>query len=200
MKKIGITGGIGAGKSLICNVLELLGVPNYPADYRAKWLQSNDPELKSQISQHFGTEAYQLDGELNREFLSKEVFGDDTKLKLLNSIVHPVVAKDFESWCDTHSDKPYILKEAALLYETGSYKLLDATINVHADQAIRLQRVLERDPNRTEVSVLAIMKKQLSDQERLDLADYTIYNDESDSVIKQVVRFHKKMIHEGSSD
>lgn len=194
MKKIGITGGIGAGKSLICELFILLGIPNYPADHRAKWLQSNDPELKAKIAQHFGNEAYFENGDLNRDYLSKEVFGDDEKLKSLNSLVHPAVGKDFENWCNQHSDKPYVLKEAALLFETGSYKQLDATINVHASQELRLKRTLERDPQRTEESVLAIMKKQFSDKKRMELADYVIYNDESRSVIRQVLEFHEKLV------
>jgi dephospho-CoA kinase len=194
MKTIGITGGIGAGKSLVCKVFELLGIPNYPADHRAKWLQSNDPELKAKIAFHFGKEAYFDNGELNRDYLSKEVFEDDEKLKLLNNLVHPAVAEDFKKWCKQHSDKPYILKEAALLFETGSYKQLDATINVHANQDLRLKRTLERDPHRTEESILSIMKKQFSDEERMELADYVIYNDESKSVIKQVMELHKKLV------
>mgnify|MGYP003109017273 CR=1 FL=1 len=194
MKKIGITGGIGAGKSLICEVFQLLGIPNYPADYRAKWLQSNDPELKTKITHQFGEEAYFENGDLNRDYLSKEVFGDDEKLKLLNSLVHPAVGKDFEKWCAQHADKPYILKEAALLFETGSYKQLDATINVHANQELRLKRTLERDPQRTKESVLAIMKKQFSDEKRMELADYVIYNDESRSVIRQVMEMHKELV------
>ena len=193
MKKIGITGGIGAGKSLICDVFSLLGIPNYPADSGAKWLQSNDKELKSQIVNHFGTKAYFVNGGLNRTFLSQQVFTDDNKLKLLNNLVHPAVARDFESWCNQHNDQPYILKEAALLFETGSYKQLDATINVHAGKEIRLKRTLQRDPQRTKDSVLAIMQKQLSDQERIELADYIIYNDESQSVIKQVIDLHQKL-------
>ncbi|WMN07611.1 dephospho-CoA kinase [Marivirga arenosa] len=195
MKKIGITGGIGAGKSLICEVFNLLGVPNYPADYRAKWLQSNDPELKKLIVINFGNEAYLNNGELNREYLSKAVFNDDKKLKTLNGLVHPAVAKDFEYWCDKHSDKAYVLKEAALLYETGSYKQLDATINVHANQELRIERTLKRDPQRTKESVLSIMNKQFSDQKRLNLADHIIYNDESRSVILQVIKLHEELVN-----
>jgi dephospho-CoA kinase len=194
MKKIGVTGGIGAGKSLVCEVFQLLGIPNYPADSRAKWLQSNDSELKAKIAFHFGKEAYFDNGELNRNYLSKEVFGDDDKLELLNRLVHPAVADDFKSWCAQHSDKPYVLKEAALLFETGAYKQLDATINVHASQEIRLKRTLARDPQRTQESVMAIMKKQLSEVERLELADHTIYNDETLSVIKQVMELHEKLV------
>jgi dephospho-CoA kinase len=194
MKTVGITGGIGAGKSLICQLFQLLGIPNYPADQRAKWLQSNDTALKEKISHHFGKEAYLENGVLNRAYLSKLVFEDGEKLKLLNSLVHPAVAKDFEKWCAEHSDNPYILKEAALLFETGSYKQLDATINVHASQEIRLKRTLRRDPQRTPDSVLSIMNKQMPDKERMELADYVIYNDESQSVIQQVMELNKQLL------
>ncbi|MBK6266540.1 dephospho-CoA kinase [Marivirga sp. S37H4] len=193
MKKIGITGGIGAGKSLICKIFELLGIPNYPADARAKWLQENDPKLVSQIKQHFGAESYSPEGTLNRSYISKIVFGNDEKLRILNKLVHPAVANDFYNWCIQHSDKPYMLKEAALLFETGSYKQLDATINVHASQEIRLDRTLARDPQRKEEEVLSIMKKQMSDEERLRMADYVIFNDDSQSVIKQVVELNQKL-------
>lgn len=194
MKKIGITGGIGAGKSLICKLFELLGVPNYPADFRAKWLQENDPKLVAQIKEHFGEASYTPDGKLNRNYLSEQVFADDNKLKQLNSLVHPAVAIDFENWCQQHQQKPYVLKEAALLYETGSFKKLDATINVHAASEIRLHRTLSRDQHRKEKDVIAIMSKQLSDAERLKLADYVIYNDESKSLIKQVVLLNEQLI------
>lgn len=187
MKKIGITGGIGAGKSLICKLFELLGIPNYPADFRAKWLQENDSELIVQIKENFGEKSYLPEGQLNRTYLSEQVFADDNKLEQLNSLVHPAVAKDFENWCQQHQQKPYILKEAALLFESGSYQKLDATINVHAAAELRLQRTLSRDPHRKENDVLTIMNKQLSDAERLKLADYIIYNDESKSIIKQVI-------------
>lgn len=194
MNKIGITGGIGAGKSLIAKIFELFNIPCYPADARAKWLQTHDTELKKEIIQHFSDGAYLPSGELNREFLSKEVFADDKKLELLNSLVHPAVGKDFEKWCNSHADKPYVLKEAALLFETGSYKQLDATINVHADESLRISRTLARDPQRTEESVKSIIKKQFSDAKRNQLADYIIYNDETQSVILQVVSLHEKLM------
>ncbi|GAA5034780.1 dephospho-CoA kinase [Marivirga lumbricoides] len=193
MKKIGITGGIGAGKSLICKIFELLGIPNYPADYRAKWLQENDPHLTEQIKNNFGQNSYTSDGKLNRTYLSEQVFSDDSKLKQLNSLVHPAVAIDFEEWCRQHENKPYILKEAALLFETGSFKQLDATINVHASQELRLKRTLSRDSHRKESDVIAIMRKQLRDGERLKLADYIIYNDESRSIIKQVIALNQQI-------
>ncbi len=191
MKKIGITGGIGAGKSLICEIFELLGIPNYPADVRAKWLQENDPELTKQIKENFGPESYTTDGKLNRGYLSELVFTDDEKLKKLNSLVHPAVGKDFKKWCEQYTNKPYVLKEAALLFETGSYKQLDATINVHASEELRLERTLKRDPQRQESNIRSIMKKQMSDEQRQDLANYTIYNDDSQSLIKQVVELDK---------
>jgi dephospho-CoA kinase len=195
MKAIGITGGIGAGKSLIAKIFELFNIPCYPADARAKWLQTHDAQLKQQIIQHFSEQAYNTTGELNREFLSREVFANDEKLQLLNSLVHPAVAKDFKNWCNEQpAAQPYVLKEAALLYETGSYKQLDATINVHADESIRIKRTLARDPHRTKESVKSIIHKQFSDEKRNGLADYIIYNNETQSVILQVVALHEKLI------
>jgi len=184
LKRIGITGGIGAGKSLVCKIFKALDIPNYPADARAKWLQVNNPELKSQIEALFGSEAY-YNGQLNRTFISKIVFDNPEKLKKLNELVHPAVAKDFDQWCENHQDKAFILKEAALLFETGSYKQLDATILVHAPDEIRLKRTLERDSHRTEEEVKKIMDQQMSESNKMSLADYMITNDGKTSLIKQ---------------
>ena len=192
MKKIGITGGIGAGKSLVCNIFEVLDIPNYPADARAKWLQVNNSQLKAQIEALFGAEAYQ-EGQLNRAFISKIVFGNPEKLKKLNELVHPAVAKDFQQWCENHQDKPFILKEAALLFETGSYKQLDATILVHAPEEIRLKRTLQRDPHRTEEEVQKIMDQQMEESKKLELADFIITNDGKTSLIKQCHSLFEKI-------
>ena len=153
---------------------------------------------QEQIIQYFSEKAYLDSGELNRDYLSNEVFHSDEKLELLNSLVHPAVAKDFEKWCEKHKQKPYVLKEAALLFETGSFKQLDATINVHAEESLRIKRTLARDPQRTEKSIKSIINKQFSDDKRNELADYIIYNDETQSVILQVAAFHKKLIERRS--
>lgn len=193
MKKIGITGGIGAGKSMICHIFEILGVPNYPADQRAKWLQKNDRLLKSQIITLFGDRAYTETSELNRSYISQIVFNNTEKLAALNALVHPAVATDFERWCEEHSQKPFILKEAALLFETASYKSLDATIMVYADQNIRMQRTLARDAQRTPEEVEKIMKQQMDPEKMLQLADFIIYNEGNNSVIQQCVALFQRL-------
>jgi dephospho-CoA kinase len=193
MKKIGVTGGIGAGKSMICHIFEILGVPNYAADQRAKWLQKNDNILKNQIMTLFGEQAYTDTGELNRAFISQIVFNNTDKLAAINALVHPAVAKDFDQWCEKHAQKPFILKEAALLFETASYKSLDAIIVVYASKELRMQRTLERDAQRTMAEVEKIMKQQMEPEKTLQLADFIIYNEANTSVIQQCVALFQRL-------
>ncbi|MFQ3213608.1 MAG: dephospho-CoA kinase [Marivirga sp.] len=193
MKKIGVTGGIGAGKSMICHIFEILGVPNYAADQRAKWLQKNDNLLKNQIMTLFGEQAYTDTGELNRAFISQIVFNNTDKLAAINALVHPAVAKDFDQWCEKHAQKPFILKEAALLFETASYKSLDAIIVVYASKELRMQRTLERDAQRTMAEVEKIMKQQMEPEKTLQLADFIIYNEANTSVIQQCVALFQRL-------
>lgn len=198
MKKIGITGGIGAGKSLVCHIFEILGIPNYPADQRAKWLQKNNIPLKNEIIALLGPDAYLTDGELNRQYISKIVFNNAEKLSLLNELVHPAVAKDFDEWCKMQTSKPFILKEAALLFETGSYKALDANILVHANEEIRMARVLNRDPHRTKEEIQKIMQQQMAEEEKISLANHIILNNESSPLIKQCVELFNLLKGESS--
>ena len=140
---IGITGGIGAGKSIVSKVFETLGIPKYDADTRAKWLMNNNQKLVDSIRKLFGNNAYQ-NGELDRKFIASKAFEDKTLLEQLNQLVHPAVSKDFTEWANQHHT-PYLLKEAALIFETGSYKDLDKIITVTAAEPIRIQRVMKRD-------------------------------------------------------
>lgn len=199
--QIGITGGIGSGKSLICNIFSTLGVPIYDADSRAKWLMTNDKELIAEIKHSFGEESYYEDGELNRMYLAQKVFNNKEQIKLLNSLVHPKVGKDSLKWSEQWQGKvPYVVREAALMFESGSYKVMDKTITVFAPIDIRVQRVLKRDPQRSEHQVRAIIDKQMSEEQRQSLADYVITNDESAMVIPQVLDLHEnflKMQHSG---
>lgn len=187
--KVGITGGIGSGKTLICKVFELLGVPLYNADERAKWLVANNTTIKSLLIKNFGEQSF-MDGKLNRSYISSIVFEDQQKLELLNSIIHPEVEKDFEEWVAQHSQHPYVLKEAALLYESGSYKKLDTIISVYAPVELRIKRLLVRDPHRTKNDIENIMHKQMDEEEKRSRADYVIYNDEKAMVIPQVLQLH----------
>ncbi|GGZ34233.1 dephospho-CoA kinase [Echinicola pacifica] len=189
---IGITGGIGAGKSTVARVFALLGIPIYYADDRAKWLMGNAPELKQQIIAAFGEESYLPEGSLNRSFLAEQVFSNPEKTTVINGLVHPAVKADFESWAEKQ-DSPYVLKEAALLVETGAYKDLDKLITVTAPQEVRISRVLQRDPQRSREQVLSIMDKQSSDSKKNKLADFIVTNTEDRLLIPQVLRIHEQL-------
>ncbi|MEI6409971.1 MAG: dephospho-CoA kinase, partial [Bacteroidota bacterium] len=144
---VGITGGIGVGKSTVCRIFEALGIPVYDADYWAKWLITNDPALKQQIKELFGAEAYLPDGTYNRAFVASQVFSDKNKLAALNASVHPAVARHGAEWHQAQIERgcPYTLKEAALMIESGSYRQLDCLIVVTAPESLRIQRVMQRD-------------------------------------------------------
>jgi dephospho-CoA kinase len=191
--RIGITGGIGSGKTLVSKIFSLLNVPVYNADERAKLILHNDKMVVTKVKEAFGEEAYQ-NGILNSAYISQKVFNDPRKLEILNSIVHPQVGTDFKKWCDEFSERPYVLKEAALLYEAGSYKDLDKIIVVNAPENLRIKRVVKRDPQRTEESVKSIIAKQWPDDEKVRRADYVIMNDDKNMIIPQVIALHEKFI------
>lgn len=191
-KRIGITGGIGSGKSTVCRIFKILGIPVYSADDQAKWLMANNQNLKSQISEAFGKDSYLPDGSLNRAYLAEMVFSDPEKVKKINYLVHPAVALDFESWAKKQT-APYILKEAALLFESGSAKDLDKVINVSSPLKIRLSRVLMRDPHRDEAQVNMIIDQQLPDEKKNEMADFVIKNTDTKLLIPQVLQIHSKL-------
>jgi len=187
--KIGITGGIGSGKTYICRLFEALGIPVYNADEEAKRLMNTDIRIKEKLIAQFGESTYK-DGLLDRAFLANMVFSDKDKLELLNGIVHPIVIQEAKDWAERQTTR-YSLKEAALLFESGSYKELDYTILVTAPMDIRIQRVIERD-GATEQQVQERMNKQLSDEEKLQLADFVIVNDGITPLLPQVWTLHQK--------
>ena len=197
--QLGITGGIGTGKSTVCKIFQTLGIAVYDADTRAKLVMTTDEILKKELKKAFGEEAYLSENEINRDYLLKTVFSnqsdnnnDNSKVELLNSIVHPAVGRDYQSWYNKNKDKsPYLLKEAALLFESDSYKVLDAVIVVHTPLEERIKRVLKRDSHRTEEQVKAIISKQLPEEEKLKRADFVIYNDASHFLIEQVLGLHE---------
>jgi dephospho-CoA kinase len=193
MLKIGITGGIGSGKTTVCHIFEALGIPVYYADDRAKALMTTDLGLVAAIKTNFGAESYFPDGSLHRAYLSNIVFKDAEKLALLNSLVHPAVFRDGEAWHAAQKNVPYTLKEAALLVETGSYKAVDKLITVFAPQKMRLQRVLERD-KATRAAVLARMSKQMPEREKMKLADFIIKNDGKHGLVRQVWEVHQELL------
>ncbi|WP_200890795.1 dephospho-CoA kinase [Pedobacter lusitanus] len=195
MIKIGITGGIGSGKTTVCKVFEKLGIPVFYADTVAKDIMITDPVLREGIIQTFGKESYTTDGKLNNKHIAGIVFNDKEQLARLNGLVHPAVFRAFDSWQKTiPADIPYTLKEAALLFESGSYKMCDKSILVTAPADVKIQRVMERD-GVTRAQVEARMDKQLSDEEKKKMADFLITNDESQPVILQVLELHHQFIN-----
>ncbi|AKQ46960.1 dephospho-CoA kinase [Rufibacter radiotolerans] len=190
MLKIGITGGIGSGKSIVCQCFQLLGVPVYDSDSRAKWVMHHDPELREQLIAAFGPETFDAQQNLNRTYLSQKVFHNATELARLNGLVHPQVRKDFHAWLEAHQAAPYILKEAALMFESNAYTQVDYVLTVSAPTPLRLARTLQRDPHRTATDVEAIMAKQLSEEERVRRAQFVLYNDDTQLVLPQVVKLH----------
>ncbi|MBP7184970.1 MAG: dephospho-CoA kinase [Saprospiraceae bacterium] len=192
MKKIGITGGIGSGKTTVCKIFEILNIPIYYADDRSKWLINNNEYIINKLKLNFGDDIY-VENILDRKKLAFIVFNNSVKLNELNSIVHPFVQSDFEEWCELQTESKYVLKEAALLFESGSYKCLDLTINVVAPLAERIKRVKERDGS-TEIEIINRINKQWSDNEKLKICDLVIYNNNNLSLIHQVLRINKLII------
>lgn len=189
--QVGITGGIGAGKSLVTRIFQTLGVPVYDSDSRAKYVMTTDGILISNIKKEFGELSFHPDGSLNRPYLSELVFRDEKRLGKLNELVHPRVANDYREWVAEHAQYEYLMKEAALLFETGSYKQLDHVILVVAPEALRIERVVRRDKGRTPDQVRQIMERQMSDEEKMKLTDTIVWNDESRLVIPQVLELHE---------
>jgi dephospho-CoA kinase len=190
MKIIGITGGIGSGKSTVCNIFNILGTPVYQSDERAKFLMQNDTILKHQIIHEFGKESYANDT-LNRAHLATIVFNSKKQTEKINTLVHPVVARDFLSWYESQTSN-YVLKEAALMIESGAYKSLNHMIGVSAPIDIRIKRTMKRDAFRTEAEIRSIIDKQVSEEERIALSDHIIINDGTSLLIPEVIKLHEK--------
>lgn len=196
--KVGITGGIGSGKTTVCKIFETLGIPVYYADMRAKWLMAQDPALVASIKELLGLKAYREDGSLDRAYIAQEVFGNATKLQQLNQLVHPAVAEDGERWHEAQKGVPYTLKEAALLFESGSYLAMDKMITVFAPEELRIQRVVARDHSSPE-AVRARMAQQMPEEEKVRRADYVIHNDGQQPLIPQVLAIHRELLLLSSS-
>lgn len=191
MLKIGITGCIGSGKSTVSKIFAQLGVPVYDADSRAKELMRNSPALVNEIKNTFGDRAYNNDGSLNRSHISSMAFSDKSLLEKLNSIVHPYVFKDFDEWCSKHTESKYIVKEAALMFESDSYKHLDEVIVVTSPEELRIERTIKRD-HISRDAVLNRMKNQMSEKEKLARGNYEVKNNEAELLIPQVLNLHRK--------
>ena len=191
MLRIGITGGIGSGKTTVAKIFEVLGVPVYYADDAAKKLMNEDEEIREKIIHHFGPESY-LDGKLNRPFLAKQIFSDPGKTKIINSIIHPATIADAAKWMDAQS-APYAIKEAALIFEAHAEKNLDLIIGVTARVQMRMKRVMQRD-NISESAFLARAEKQMDEGEKMSRCDIIINNDEEEILIPKVVAVHENIM------
>lgn len=192
MLKIGITGGIGSGKTTICSIFKLLNIPVYNADLMAKKLMTSDENLIESIKILLGNESYTQNGELNRPYIANIIFKNIRKLKKLNFLVHPAVKIDFEKWA-TEQESKYVIKEAALLFEAGSYKDLDYNILVFAPLEVRISRVINRD-NTDRESIISRINNQMPEEEKNKLADYFINNDGNHSLIKQILQLHSEFL------
>ena len=191
MLKVGLTGGIGSGKSTVAQLFEVLGIPVYYADEAAKRLMNTDEELKMAIKKNFGESAYKNDS-LDRQYLASVVFNDTYKLELLNSFVHPATIRDAERWMEQQTT-PYIIKEAALLFESGAAEHLDYIIGVDAPLTVRIKRVIDRDGvSRDEV--LKRINNQMDENIKLKLCDFIIFNDEQQMLIPQALELHQKLL------
>lgn len=193
MLRLGVTGGIGSGKSTVCKIFEHLGVPVYNADDRAKFLIANDSSIQNGIISVFGDDAY-LDGIYNRPYISKIVFEDKVKLRQLNDIVHPAVLNDWALFCAGHQDHKYIVKEAAIMLESEGRNSIDKVVLVYAPEDVRINRVMQRD-NVSEEAVKTRIASQMPEEEKMKLADFVIYNDgQHDSLIQQVLNLHNQLL------
>lgn len=186
MKKIGLTGGIGSGKSTVAQVFRALGVPVFVSDDEARRLQENDPEVVKAIAALFGKEIYK-DGKLDRAKVATVVFADKEKLSQLNAIVHPAVGKAFEKFCATHNDAPYVIKEAAIIFEHSLEKQLDGVITVTAPDEVRIARVMTRDQAERE-AVIRRMQNQMPQEEKAKRSAFVIMNDGKEMLLPQVLK------------
>lgn len=191
MLKVGVTGGIGSGKSTVAKIFEVLGIPVYYADDATKKIMNADEELKASLIKNFGEQTYQ-NGQLNRSYLASVVFADKEKLELLNSLTHPATIRDANRWIEEQTSA-YIIKEAALLFESGANEYLDHIIGVFAPVEIRIQRAMARD-NITREEVLQRMNRQMDEENKMKLCDSVVINDEQQLVIPQVLALHNQFL------
>ena len=193
--KIGITGGIGSGKSLVCQIFKTLKVPVFEADKEAKEIIDSDPITRKALGELLGNGIFDPDGKINRHVMAGIIFNDQELLMKVNAIIHPAVRHRFNSWHAEQKSR-YIIQEAAILFESGVFRLMDMNIVVTAPEEMRIRRVMQRD-GVTKEKVYERMKNQWPEEEKVMLADYIIRNDESQSLIQQVLEIHQKILNYG---
>ena len=192
MLKVALTGNIGSGKTLICRFFEILGVPVFYADAQAKKLYENK-KILLKVKQEFGDEILTSQGNLNKTVLAEKIFTNKENLKKINSIIHPEVSKIFEEWAGNQRNKPYVIQEAAILFETGGYKRFDKSILVYAPEEILIERVMKRD-GLSRKEVLNRLQNQMDQEKKKQLADYLILNDNSQLLIPQILKLHQQLM------
>lgn len=190
MYKVGITGGIGSGKSTVCAILAEFGVAVYDSDSRAKRLMNEDNALRERLVERFGGEVYCAEG-LNRRYLAERVFGNPEELKALNAIVHPAVMDDFDRWA-LEQEGSYVVLESAILFEASLDRRVDVSVAVMAPEELRIERAMQRDGAQRE-QIVARMNNQISDQERVERAKYTIVNIDIDNLKSDVEQLHRRL-------
>lgn len=195
MLKIGITGGIGSGKTTVAKIFEVLGVPVYYADDAAKRMMNENVQLQQQIKEVFGNAVF-TDGKLDKKKLAAIVFNNPEQLEQLNKIVHPLTINDAAAWMEKQTSA-YAIKEAAIIFETGSQQHLDYVIAVAAPAPLRILRTMQRD-NISREEVIARMNRQLDESIRIKLSDFIIYNDEQQMLLPQVIALHEKLLLEAA--
>ena len=193
MLKIGITGGMGSGKTTVCRMFEVLGIPIFYADDAAKSLMNTDLSLKRNIIEGFGLNSYSDKGELNRKYISATVFNNEQKLGMLNAMVHPAVFRAFDDWVMKQTAAPYVIKEAALLFESDSHKMCDQSVLIKSPEALRIQRIIKRDVT-TQEEIKLRMIRQFSDERKENMADHVILNDEQNLIIPQILDLHQQFL------
>ena len=198
MRKIGITGGIGSGKTTVCEIFKLLGIPIFHADQEAKYLQNSDLIIKNQIIKLFGEDIYTSEEILDRQKLATIIFNNKQALFAINEIIHPAVRQRFQNWTENFQAVPYSLYEAAILFESGYASDFDLNILVLANEKLRIERVINRDGT-TEEIVKQRIRNQIPDNEKIKLADFIIENNADNLLIPQILKIDKLIREDGKT-
>ena len=193
MIKVAVTGGIGSGKSLVCGILQKMGVPVFYADAVSKELVNHSSEIRNRLISLLGKDIYLQNGMVHRKKLANIIFNDNIALQKVNSIIHPEVRKAFHIWSEKHVSAPYVVQEAAILFESGQAANFDKIITVTASVELKIERVMKRD-NTTRELVLERMYNQLSDEVKIENSDFIIENDNREMILPQIISIHEKLI------
>jgi dephospho-CoA kinase len=195
--KLGVTGGIGSGKTSVCRVFKVLGIPVFAADFEAKDIMDNDESVKDKINSIAGKDLYS-EGVLDRPGLATLIFNNKILLEKVNSLIHPIVFDHFSKW-ESMQNAPYVIMEAAILFESGAVKLVDRIATVIAPDEEKIERVIRRN-NLTREQILERMESQISDEDRISRSDYLIYNSEKDMIIPAILKIHEELVMLSNTD